>query len=291
MHREPGVAGAAAAAIRSATVWSASMVSTRIRGVITSAAVRPEKTSVLARKLAVPASSVPIAAERRTSDASSAGVRAPESSSLASSPKRFRTLLEKPFSTARWRLEDGGEDQLGPATALPICQRQRNGHVLGHQFAQQHGQQGGDHHGDHQRRRAARPPPASPSAASGGRSSAADGGFHQKPVSSVVMVMPSWQLESWVERDLRHLQQRHRAACRRCPWRAARWTGRGPPGRIQRRRRSRCRGSAGGRRPSRIHSIQRAAVRGNARRSARRRVVSRSRAIVEGSTGCAAREE
>ena len=109
-----------AASTMSETGWSASMVSTRMRGVMTSAAVRPENFRVRAMKLAVPASSVPMAAERRTSEASSAGVRAPEISSLASRPKTFRTLLEKPFRTTIAGLKMAVKTSCGRATALPI---------------------------------------------------------------------------------------------------------------------------------------------------------------------------
>jgi hypothetical protein len=95
------------------------MVSTLMRGVITSAAVLVEKFKVRAMKLAVPASSVPIAAERRTSEASSAGVRAPEISSLASKPKTLSTLLEKPLSTTIAGLKMAVKISWGRARALP----------------------------------------------------------------------------------------------------------------------------------------------------------------------------
>ena len=70
-------------------------------------------------KLAVPASRVPIAAERRTREASSAGVRAPEISSLASRPKTLSTLLEKPLSTTMAGLKMAVKTSCGRATALP----------------------------------------------------------------------------------------------------------------------------------------------------------------------------
>ena len=103
----------------SETGWSPSMVSTRMRGVMTSAAVRPENLRVRAMKLAVPASRVPIAAERRTREASSAGVRAPEISSLASRPKMLSTLLEKPLSTTMAGLKIAVKISCGRARALP----------------------------------------------------------------------------------------------------------------------------------------------------------------------------
>ncbi len=108
-----------AASTMSETGWSASMVSTRMRGVITSAAVRVEKFRVRATKFAVPASSVPMAAERRTREASSAGVRAPEISSLASSPKTLSTLLENPLSTTIAGLNTAVNISCGRARALP----------------------------------------------------------------------------------------------------------------------------------------------------------------------------
>ena len=86
---------------------------------MTSAAVRPENFSVRAMKLAVPASRVPIAAERRTREASSAGVRAPEISSLASRPKMLSTLLEKPLSTTMAGLKIAVKISCGRARALP----------------------------------------------------------------------------------------------------------------------------------------------------------------------------
>ena len=61
-----------------------------------------------------------MAAERRTREASSAGVRAPEISSLASSPKTFRTLLENPLSTTMAGLKTAVKTSCGRATALPI---------------------------------------------------------------------------------------------------------------------------------------------------------------------------
>jgi hypothetical protein len=71
-------------------------------------------------KLAVPASSVPMAADRRTREASSAGVRAPEISSLASSPKTFSTLLENPLRTMMAGLKMAVNTSWGRATALPM---------------------------------------------------------------------------------------------------------------------------------------------------------------------------
>ncbi|MCB5281765.1 hypothetical protein BJQ89_01516 [Arthrobacter sp. ES1] len=108
-----------AASTMSETGWWPSIVSILMRGVITSAAVRPENLSVRSMKLAVPASRVPIAAERRTREASSAGVRAPEISSLASRPKIFRTLLEKPLSTTMAGLKIAVKISCGRASALP----------------------------------------------------------------------------------------------------------------------------------------------------------------------------
>ena len=139
-----------AASRMSDTGWSASMVSTRMRGVITSAAVRPEKFRVRAMKFAVPGSSVPMAADLRTREASSAGVRAPEISSLASSPKTLSTLFEKPFRSTMAGLKMAVKISCGRASTRPMRNDERDRHVFRDQFAQQHGQTRRDHHRHHQ---------------------------------------------------------------------------------------------------------------------------------------------
>ena len=67
------------------------------RGVMTSEAVSSEKRRVRSRKRATAESRVPSLAERRTIEESSSGVRAAESSSLASMPKRPRIQFAEPF--------------------------------------------------------------------------------------------------------------------------------------------------------------------------------------------------
>ena len=71
----------------------------RTRGVITSAAVISAKPSDRVTSWAVPGSSVPASAERSTIEASSSGVRAPDSSSCGSMPKARRTRLALPLSS------------------------------------------------------------------------------------------------------------------------------------------------------------------------------------------------
>ena len=104
----------------SGSAWSSPTVSTRMRGVITSAAVRSAKRSVRSRNEAVCASSVPSCAERRTSEESSSGLRAPEISSLASMPTRASTPLENPFRTRIAGLNTVLNTSWGRASARPI---------------------------------------------------------------------------------------------------------------------------------------------------------------------------
>ena len=72
----------------------------RTRGVITSAAIRPPKSSERVTRRATSSSSVPTSAERRTIEASSRGVRAAESSSCGVMPNDSSTALADPLSTA-----------------------------------------------------------------------------------------------------------------------------------------------------------------------------------------------
>ncbi|BAS17301.1 hypothetical protein AHiyo8_56040 [Arthrobacter sp. Hiyo8] len=171
---------------------------------MTSAAVRAEKFRVRATKLAVPASRVPSSAERRTREASSEGERAPEISSLASSPTRLSTLFEKPLSTMIAGLNTAVNISCGRASARPSGNAKARAMFLGTSspisidkpvakaMARMSDKDWAAASG-------------SPAQRSGPCKREPTDGSMTKPVSKVVRVIPNWQLESWVERDLRHL--------------------------------------------------------------------------------------
>ena len=93
----------------------------RARGLITSAAVCSPKPRDLVTSLAVPASSVPAAAERRTSEASSCGVRAPDSSSRGVMPSARRNRLAEPLSTKISGRATSAKPRTGIATTLAVA--------------------------------------------------------------------------------------------------------------------------------------------------------------------------
>ena len=78
---------------------SRSTVASLGRGVMTSCAVSSAKASVRASRVAVSFSRLPWLADRRTSEASSSAVRAPESSSFGSMPMPRSTAFAVPLST------------------------------------------------------------------------------------------------------------------------------------------------------------------------------------------------
>ena len=110
-----------AASVTAAIESSWETVTTRPRGVMISCAVRSPNASVRCSSAAVPRCSVPVSAERRTSEASSSGDRADASSSCGSMPIRrriafavlLRTEMIKPAARVnpRWK----------PWTALAVA--------------------------------------------------------------------------------------------------------------------------------------------------------------------------
>ena len=170
---------------------------------MTSAAVRSEKLSVRATKVAVPLSRVPMAAERRTREAHSDGERAPEISSLASIPNRCNTLLEKPFKTVMAGLKMAVNSNCGRAKSLPISRGLAMAMFLGTSSPISM---------DNSVAISMAMARAMPATAASGTPKDPKGpvnmapmeGSMRKPVNRVVRVMPNWQLESCVERLFRH---------------------------------------------------------------------------------------
>ena len=92
----------------------------RTRGVMTSAAVRSPKSSERVTSRAVPSSRVPASADRRTSEASSWGVRAPESSSCGVMPNSRSTRLAEPLSTTMSGRVSTEKRRTGSATTRAV---------------------------------------------------------------------------------------------------------------------------------------------------------------------------
>ena len=88
------------ASITVATGEDADTVRTRVRGVMTSAAVFALKLSERSISPAVSEPNAPCTPARRTTDANSSGVRAERSSSTGSTPTRRSSWFAVPFSTA-----------------------------------------------------------------------------------------------------------------------------------------------------------------------------------------------
>ena len=103
--REPSITGKRecpvdrAAATTSAAVSSRVTTSIRVRSVITSTAVSVFSSMEFVSSTAVPTSSVPTWAERRTRATSSVAERPPDSSSRGCTPNRRRIALAVPLST------------------------------------------------------------------------------------------------------------------------------------------------------------------------------------------------
>ena len=188
---------------------------------MTSAAVRAGEVKRAGDEVAVPASSVPISAERRTREASSAGVRAPEISSLASRPKRFKTLVRESVQHHDGRLEDRSEHSCGRAKRLPKGNARAIAMFLGTSSPKSMDKRWRRPWPGRGTRTARRLRQSGPAAKRARASSWPTEGSMTKPVSRVVKVMPNWQLESWVERDFRHLSN---AAAASSPLSTALWT-------------------------------------------------------------------
>ena len=110
-----------AAATRTASAVSVAFTNrTRTRGVSTSSAVLPENEIDRASRPAVGFSSVPCAAERRTSESSSTAERAERSSSCGSTPISFSTALAVPFSTTISGLNSMVEIRIGVMTVFAV---------------------------------------------------------------------------------------------------------------------------------------------------------------------------
>ncbi len=94
-----------AASMTAAIESSSATVTTRPRGVMISCAVRSPNASERCSSAAVPRSSVPVSAERRTSEASSSAERADASSSCGSMPIRRRIAFAVSLRT---RIDQAG---------------------------------------------------------------------------------------------------------------------------------------------------------------------------------------
>ena len=110
----------AAATITASAVSVALTNRTRTRGVRTSSAVLPEKEIDRASRPAVGFSSVPWAADRRTSECSSTADRADRSSSCGSTPIIFSTRLAVPLSTTISGLNIIVEIRIGVMTVFAV---------------------------------------------------------------------------------------------------------------------------------------------------------------------------
>ena len=123
----------------------------------------------------MPSSRVPASAERRTSEASSCGVRAPDSSSCGVMPTVRSTRLAEPLSTmisGRARTE---KTRTGSATTWAVAQRGGDAEELGQQLAEDHREDGREDQRQGARRRPRPHRLRSPSRVSGPLSSRPDG--------------------------------------------------------------------------------------------------------------------
>ena len=182
----------------SSAVAVRSIEDARARGLITSAAVCSPKLSDLVTSRAVPASSVPAWADRRTSEASSCGVRAPDSSSLGVMPSARRNRFAEPLSTKIRGRATSAKPRTGIATTFAVAS--------GAEIPRNCGSSSPNTIENNVAMTRARPAatessvePLSPTALSGVWSSTPSDGVARKPRIRVVSVMPTWAAESWVE--------------------------------------------------------------------------------------------
>ena len=187
-----------ASATRSAAVAVRSIAVARERGVMTSAAVWSPKPRDAVTSRAVLRSRVPASADERTNEASSAGLRAAESSSWGWMPSAISVRLATPLSSRIIGFIAMPNQRTGPAATFAVASGSDTASVLGTisptiientvaiSMART---EATDEAVDSDR----------PSCWSGPMSSTPIDGLAMKPSTRVVRVMPSWQAESWVE--------------------------------------------------------------------------------------------
>ena len=118
-----------------------------------SCALRSPKASARCSSVAVPRSSVPCSAERRTSDVSSSAERAEASSSCGSTPIRRRIAFAVPLKKVTIGPGGDREATLEGLDHLRGRERGRDRQVLGHQLAEDHRHAGGEDERDRERDR------------------------------------------------------------------------------------------------------------------------------------------
>ena len=175
----------------------------RTRGVMISPAVRLPNSTERSISSAVSGSSVPSSAEREMREASSVDERAERSSSCGSIPSRRTIALAEPLSSRIGQAHHRGEDALEALGGAGGLHRARDREVLRHQLGEDHRHQRADRQPDGDRDRVGRRPRARPVARSGPSISSAIAGSARKPIARLVIVMPTWAPESWVDSDRR----------------------------------------------------------------------------------------
>ena len=209
-----------ARATTSVAVAVRSMAVARERGVITSAAVWSPNPIDAVRSRAVWGSRVPASAELRTRNASSCGFRAAESSSCGSTPTARSTRLAEPLSSQMSGRATAVNARTGSATTFAVAkgaEKPRNCGTSSPTIIEK----------TVAMRRAMRfatvssAGPPSPIPPSGTASSDASAGVVRKPRARVVMVIPTWAPDSWVESWRR---EERTARVLGSPRSTARWT-------------------------------------------------------------------
>ena len=185
-----------AAVTRSATVSSASSASIFCRGVINSSAERSPNRSDLSTSTAVTGSSAPLRAELRTSDTSSRGERADRSSSAGSMPSRRRIRLAVPLVSRISGVNSAENNSCGPADQRAVD----TGRATARFFGTSSPKTIDSEVAIAMANTSANPPEnraATPIASRPGWMSLATTGSARKPVTSVVIEMPTCAPDSW----------------------------------------------------------------------------------------------
>ena len=97
------------------------------------------------------------------------------------------------------RLGDRREDRTGSATTFAVVERRGDAEELREQLAEDHRERGGQHEGEGARDGVDRSGCASPRLLSGPARRRPIEGCGRQPTTRVVMVMPTWAADSWVE--------------------------------------------------------------------------------------------
>ena len=177
---------------------SASSDSIIERGVISSSAVRTPNCSERSTSTAVTGSNEPLRAEVRTNDTSSCGERAERNSSAGSIPIRRRIQFAVPLVSRISGVNTSENSSCGPADQRAVGTGRATARFFGTSSPNTIDSEVAI------RMASASATPLTnwsgrPRAVSPGAMSRATTGSARKPVASVVMEMPTWAPESWVD--------------------------------------------------------------------------------------------